>query len=74
MIEAALNALGDQIQQACEASGLPVVGFTVITNNVETGTLLTETRTRANRAEYLGALGKYVAAERENPDEGWEPA
>lgn len=60
-----LTALGDQVQAACAASGLEIVGFTILANNGAVATA--ESRSRIGRQEYVRALGVYVAAEVEDP-------
>lgn len=62
-------ALADQIQEACTASGLEVVGFTVMVNNDEENAVTTESRARIGRQNYMGLLGNYVLAEMEDREE-----
>ena len=64
-INTRLAALGDQVQAACAASGLQVVGFTILANN---DTQLTaESRSRIGRPEYIRALHAYINAEQTDP-------
>ncbi|WKW87043.1 hypothetical protein SEA_NICOLE72_6 [Microbacterium phage Nicole72] len=61
-----LEALGDQVQAACAASGLDIVGFTVLVMGAQ-DSLTAETRCRTTRPEYTRALAAYIDAEQTDP-------
>lgn len=69
---AALEAMGDQVQAACAASGLDVIGFTVLVKSPDGATA--ETRARIERSEYAKALAAYVEAERADPRRDERPS
>jgi len=69
----ALAALGDQVQAACAASGLDVLGFTVLVIGGQDA-LTAETRTRTSRPEYGRALAAYVEAEENDPRRDESPS
>lgn len=69
----ALEALGDQVQAACAASGLDIIGFTVLVVG-DDQTATAETRTRIPRAEYGRALRAYADAERDDPRHDERPS
>jgi hypothetical protein len=70
---AALEALGDQVQAACAASGLDIIGFTVLVLG-DDQTATAETRARVSRPEYGRALRAYAEAEENDPRRDERPS
>ena len=58
----ALLALGDQVQQACDASGLVVYGFIIISTASDTQ-LAVEARSMVERRQLMLMLAAYLNAD-----------